>query len=279
MLRPFLLPKSRWRVTYESLAKAHTSVILTVKTLSIIAVLVSVVAYGIWDHLPVVDPSEYFSFADQERVMGLPHFWNVFSNVLFLYVGLFGFFLFIKNYHAYDLGLWESFLVLNISIFVTCWGSSYFHLNPSPQSLMWDRLPMSVGFAALFCFIFADRVTDRYVRVMLPLLSALAVATVLAIDAGPKDLRPYIVLQFGSLLACLYILFFFREGRLSNKLLIVSFVMYALAKVCEVFDHVIFEYFFLSGHTMKHIFAGVAVLLVSIAASRVHLKIKTQRML
>lgn len=261
------------------MAKAHTSVILTVKTLSIIIALVGIVAYGLWDHLPAVDPSDYFLFSDQERVWGLPHFWNVFSNVIFLYVSLFGFFLFIKNYHAYDLGLWESFLLLNISIFVTCWGSSYFHLSPSPQTLLWDRLPMAVGFASLFSFVFADRVTDRYVRVMLPILSALAVTTVLCIDAGPKDLRPYIILQFGSLLACLYILFFFREGRLSNKLLIISFVMYALAKTCELFDHAVFEYFFLSGHTLKHFFAGIAVLLVNVAASRVHLKIKTQRML
>ena len=138
---------------------------------------------------------------------------------------------------------------------------------------------MAVGFASLFSFVFADRVTDRYVRVMLLILSALAVATVLCIDAGPKDLRPYLVLQFGSLLACLYLLFFFREGRLSNKLLTISFVMYALAKVCELFDHALFEYFFLSGHTLKHFFAGIAVLLVNVAASRVHLKIKTQRML
>jgi hypothetical protein len=260
-------------------AKAHTSVILTIKTLSIIIAVVGVVFYGLWDYLPSADPESYFLFSDQERVWGLPHFWNVFSNVIFLYVSLFGFFLFIKNYHAYDLGLWESFLILNISIFVTSWGSSYFHLNPSPTTLLWDRLPMAVGFASLFSFVFADRVTDRYVRIMLPVLSGLAVATVLSIDAGPKDLRPYIVMQFGSLLACLYILFFFRDGRLSNKLLVTSFALYALAKVCEYFDHGVFDYFFLSGHTLKHLLAGFAVLLVNVAASRVHLKIKTQRIL
>lgn len=235
---------------------------------------VGLVFYSLWSYLPLQDPQNYFEFADNRRLWGLINFWNVFSNVLFLHISLFGLILFIRNYHAYDLGLWESFLLLNASLFVTCWGSSYFHLNPTPLTLVWDRLPMAVGFAALVCFVFSDRVTDRYTRFLLPVLSAMNVAAVLCIDAGPKDLRPYIVVQYGSILACLCILVMYRRGRLSNKLIITSFVLYGLAKVCEMFDKTIFDYFFLSGHTLKHLLAAAAVLTLNIAASKVHLKIK-----
>lgn len=234
------------------------------------------VFYALWAHLPAQDPATYFDFADSRRIWGLAHFWNVFSNVLFLHISLFGFIIFIRNYHAYDEGLWESFLLLNVSLFLTCWGSSYFHLNPHPQSLVWDRLPMSVGFAALVCFVFSDRVTDRYTRVLLPVLATLSAASVLNINYGLQDLRPYLVVQYGSLLACVLMLVLYRHGRLSNKLIFTSFVFYALAKVSESFDHLVFDYFFFSGHTLKHLFAAMSVLLLNIAASKVHLKIKRE---
>lgn len=260
--------------TFGALAKANSSAFLALKTCSLIVVVVGVVFYGLWNYLPIQDPQNYFEFADTRRIWGLTHFWNVFSNVLFLHISLFGLILFIRNYHAYDLGLWESFLLLNVSLFVTSWASSYFHLNPSPQTLIWDRLPIAVGFAAVVCFIFSDRVTDRYTRVLLPVLAALNVAAVLCIDAGPKDLRPYIVVQYGSILACLLMLIWHRHGRLSNKLVVTSFAFYGLAKVCEIFDRTIFDYFFLSGHTLKHILAAISVFTLNIAASKVHLKIK-----
>lgn len=261
------------------MAKANSSAVLALKTTSLVVLLVGAFFYAVWSYLPIQDPTQYFQFADARRIWGLDNFWNVFSNVLFLHVSLFGFILFIRNYHAYDLGLWESFLILNVSLFLTCWGSSYFHLRPSEQTLFWDRLPMSLGFAGLVSFVFADRVTDRYVRILMPILMFLSAASVFGIDHGPKDLRPYIVIQFGSLLACLIIMLLNRRGRLSNKIIYSAFVLYALAKVCEYFDQLIFEYFFLSGHTLKHLLAAVAAFMINIAASQVHLKIKRDRIL
>lgn len=261
------------------LAKANSSAVLALKTTSLVVLIVGAVFYSVWSYLPLQDPTLYFQFADTRRIWGLDNFWNVFSNVLFLHVSLLGFILFIRNYHAYDLGLWESFLILNVSVFLTCWGSSYFHLRPSEQTLFWDRLPMSLGFAGLVSFIFADRVTDRYIRVLMPILMFLSAASVFCIDHGPKDIRPYIVVQYGSLMACLIIMLLNRRGRLSNKIIYMGLALYGFAKVCEYFDQLIFDYFFFSGHTLKHIIAAMAVLLINIAASQVHLKIKRDRIL
>jgi hypothetical protein len=271
-----ILPLDGPEYTFGLLAKANSSALLALKTIGIIFLSVGALFYIAWPHLPTQDAAQYFDFVDTRRILGLENFWNVFSNVFFLYMSLFGFFIFIRNYHAYDTGLWESFLLLNISVFLTCWGSSYFHLNPTPQNLIWDRLPMAVGFAALVSFIFSDRVTDRYTRILLPVLSAISIGAVLMVDFGPRDLRPYIVVQFGSILACLFIMLMYRWGRLSTKLILTSFAFYLVAKLCEHFDAVVFDYLFLSGHTLKHLLAGVAILLVNIAASRVHLKIKRE---
>ncbi|MBY0386239.1 ceramidase [bacterium] len=273
------MPLESASATFIALAKANSSAVLALKTTSLIVLIVGAVFYSVWSYLPVQDPTQYFLFADVRRIWGLDNFWNVFSNVLFLHVSLFGFILFIRNYHAYDLGLWESFLVLNVSVFLTCWGSSYFHLRPTEQTLFWDRLPMSLGFAGLVSFIFADRVTDRYVRILLPIFMLLSGASVFGIDHGPKDIRPYIVIQYGSLLACLIIMLFHRRGRLSNAVIYFGLAFYGLAKVCEHFDQLIFDYFFLSGHTLKHVLAALAVFMINIAASQVHLKIKRDRIL
>lgn len=260
------------------LAKANSSAVLAIQTTALILLVIGGVFYFAWPHLPLQDSAEYFQFADQRRILGLPHFWNVFSNVLFLYLSLFGFFIFIRNYHALDEGLWESFLVFAIGVFLTCWGSSYFHLNPNPQTLLWDRLPMAVGFVALFCFLFADRITDRYNRVMLPVLATLAIGSVFAVNHGPQDLRPYIVVQYGALLACLFLLVFHRRGRVSTKLFAMSFVFYGIAKLCEYFDVQMFDHTFWSGHTWKHIFAAAAIYCLCLAAAKVHLQIKRDRM-
>lgn len=262
-----------------TLAKANSSAVLALKTTSLVVLIVGAIFYSVWSYLPLQDPAQYFQFADVRRIWGLDNFWNVFSNVLFLHVSLFGFILFIRNYHAYDLGLWESFLVLNVSVFLTCWGSSYFHLRPSEQTLFWDRLPMSLGFAGLVSFIFADRVTDRYVRILMPILMLVSGASVFCIDLGPKDIRPYIVIQYGALLACLIIMLLNRRGRLSNRMIYSALALYVIAKVCEYFDELIFDYFFLSGHTLKHLLAALAVLTINLAASQVHLKIKRDRIL
>ena len=39
---------------------------------------------------PIPQPAEYHDFADQRQIAGIPHFWNVISNLPFAIVGLFG---------------------------------------------------------------------------------------------------------------------------------------------------------------------------------------------
>ena len=43
-------------------------------------------------------------------------------------------------------------------IFLTGFGSSYYHLNPNDNTLFWDRLPMTFCFAAILAAVVEERV-------------------------------------------------------------------------------------------------------------------------
>ena len=52
-------------------------------------------------------------------------------------------------------------LVLFTGIFLTGFGSSYYHLNPNDSTLFWDRLPMTLCFAAILSAVVEERVDAR----------------------------------------------------------------------------------------------------------------------
>jgi len=91
---------------------------------------------------PIVQNQNYHDFADQRTLFGIPHFWNVISNIPFLGIGAVG---------LWQFGRSQAAMLLFLSIFLTGFGSAYYHLEPSDQTLFWDRLPMAVGFMAIFC--------------------------------------------------------------------------------------------------------------------------------
>jgi hypothetical protein len=48
--------------------------------------------------------------------------------------------------------------VLFAGIFLTGFGSSYYHLDPNDSTLFWDRLPMTICFAAILSAVVEERV-------------------------------------------------------------------------------------------------------------------------
>ena len=86
---------------------------------------------------PIVQNQNYHDFADERMIFGIPNFWNVVSNVPFIGIGAAG---------LLQFGRPQATLLLFLGIFLTGFGSSYYTLEPSDQTLFWDRLPMAVGF-------------------------------------------------------------------------------------------------------------------------------------
>ena len=87
---------------------------------------------------PLLQNQAYHQFADQRELLGIPNFWNVVSNLLFVVVGAVGLLRFHRD---------ATTTVLFAGIFLTGFGSSYYHLDPNDSTLFWDRLPMTICFA------------------------------------------------------------------------------------------------------------------------------------
>jgi hypothetical protein len=211
------------------------------------------------------DPA-FHHFADQRTIFGIPHFFDVVSNVPFFLIGLWGLFVALvgsKQMFAETSERWP-YVVLFLGVILTCFGSSYYHWNPNNHTLVWDRLPMTVGFMGLLSATIAERVNLRFgIRWLLPLV-LVGIASVVYWNrtelAGAGDLRPYILVQFGSLFLLLLILILFPPKYTGGKYVGYAIGFYGLAKLLEVADVPIYRVLHIvSGHTLKHLAAAAGI--------------------
>ena len=225
---------------------------------------------------PIAQPPDYAVFVDQRPLFGIPNAYDVLSNVAFAVVGVLGLAATFARRTAMFADPWDRwpYAVLFAGVALSSLGSSYFHLSPDNARLMWDRLPMTVGFVALLVALLAERVHRPLARALfLPLLMAGALSAgywYWSELRGAGDLRPYLVVQFGSLaLVVLMLLLYPGRGR-DTAYLAAGLVAYAAAKGLEIADAPIFEAtgHLVSGHTLKHLVAagGVACLVAMLRA-------------
>lgn len=213
--------------------------------------------------------SAYHNFADQRRIFGIPNILNVASNIFFLFVGLAGM-RFVRvtplageSPFSDSVDRW-SYFVFFVAVAATAFGSGYYHLHPDNETLVWDRLPMAVGFLSLLAAVICERMSPGTgVRRLLYLLPVLGAASVFYWQAtersGHGDLRPYAIAQFGSLIAILLLMALFRPRLTRGPDLIVALAIYAAAKALEAGDRLIFSAGgIVSGHTLKHIAAAIS---------------------
>jgi multidrug transporter EmrE-like cation transporter len=137
----------------------------------------------------------YHLFADHRTVLGVANGLNVLSNAAFAVVGLAGLRLFrhgaVQLRDGRERWPWMAFF---FGVALTSLGSAWYHLAPSNDSLVWDRLPMAVGFMGLLAALIAERVDPRAGLWLLGPVVALGVGSVLywhlTERAGVGDLRP-----------------------------------------------------------------------------------------
>ncbi|MGC1951972.1 MAG: ceramidase domain-containing protein [Gammaproteobacteria bacterium] len=219
---------------------------------------------------PMAQDPIYHDFADQRGFWGIPNFSDVVSNAPFLLVGGFGlaalFGRSARRESRPDL-LTLPFAVYFAAVGLVALGSTYYHQDPSNETLFWDRVPMSIAFMALFAAIIIDRIDEKAGRILLPVLIVLGIASVvywhLTERTGNGDLRLYALVQFFPMLAVPLICLLFPPRRLDCRYLVPMFLLYGAAKVFEHFDDQIFMLLgpFISGHSLKHLFAAMAALM------------------
>ncbi len=210
----------------------------------------------------------YHLFADQRDMLAIPNAHNVLSNLPFCLVGLIGM---IGAFNQRDRLREQTgmYLVFFGAVFFTGFGSAYYHVNPTNLTLVWDRLPMAIGFMSILAAITAERIDPKLGRRLMPYLLLAGIGSVLYWH-GFDDLRPYALVQFGSLLALLAILVF--RPRPGSTLLWLALAFYVLAKVFEAGDVQVFALSAgqVSGHALKHLAAAITPLLILLHMKNLH---------
>lgn len=198
---------------------------------------------------PLLQDQNYHQFADQRELFGVPNFWNVVSNLPFIAVGVIGLAQFRGD---------ATTSVLFAGLFLTGFGSSYYHINPNDDTLFWDRLPMTLCFAAILAAVVEERVDVKAGAMLLGPLLAIGIFSLL-LWRWTDDLRLYAWAQFFPFLALVLILSLFPPKYTGTSYWFGAATLYALAKLLEYYDDKVFSVGeIVSGHTLKHLAAAAA---------------------
>lgn len=198
---------------------------------------------------PIPQSQIYHGFADQRTLFGIPNFWNVASNLPFVFIGA--------------AGLWQirvhfSARIFFLGVFLTGFSSSYYHWNPDDTGLFWDRLPMSIAFMAILANVIEERIDDRAGRMLLWPLVLLGIASLLW-WRQTDDLRLYGWVQFFPCVVLPLIFWLLPPKHGSDGYWIAAAGWYLLAKALEFTDAVIFSAgHVMAGHALKHLAAAAA---------------------
>ena len=227
-------------------------------------VVVSTVAIFFIDRIPQ-DPN-YHQFVDNIGQFFIPNFWNVVSNVPFFVVGLLGLIYMPRIHHIS--GLTVAYRLWFFGVAMVAFGSGYYHWQPSNDTLLWDRLPMTVAFMSLFAIIIAEFVSQRIAKRLLWPMVIMGVASVIywlwseSVSAG--DLRFYALIQFLPMLLIPLILCLYRSRFTHSSGYWWLLLFYVVAKILEYFDGQIYQLTdqIMSGHALKHVAAAIGVWLL-----------------
>jgi len=224
---------------------------------------------------PVAQDPAYHDFADRRTLLTVPNFLDVFSNLAFAVVGIIG----LKTV-ARCRGLGEASVAWRVfyaGVLLTAFGSGYYHLDPNNETLVWDRLPMTIAFMGFVSIIVGEYLSPRLgSRLLVPLL-VVGAGSVLywswTESLGRGDLRAYALVQFLPLLLIPGIVLLYRERSELGPIVGGMIVFYIAAKLFEFFDAAVFAAGgVVSGHTLKHLAAAMApaCLLYALRQRRYH---------
>lgn len=233
----------------------------------LIVVLCVFVLLGLFFVSPISQDSEYHNFSDTRVYLSIPNMFNVLSNVPFVIVGVFGLVVIGRADEKTLKIVWTNklayvFLFIG-SLFVGI-GSGYYHLFPNNETLVWDRIPMTVAFMALYSVIIGEFVSEKLGRLCLLPLIFLGISSVFywwfTEGNGEGDLRYYAIIQFFPIITIPIMLVFFKSKFNCVWGYWLLLCTYIVAKVFEIFDAQIYYYLnFISGHSIKHVLPAIGL--------------------
>ncbi|MDD2777064.1 MAG: alkaline phytoceramidase [Gallionella sp.] len=209
---------------------------------------------------PIKQNLHYHDFGDRRAFFGIPNFFDVLTNMPFLLVGMAGVhFCWGRRALSFRLA-WLTFFT---GVAMVSAGSGYYHWHPNNDTLVWDRLPMTVAFMGLFAALLAEYVSAKLGKY---LLAPAILAGLFSVYYWHwfDDLRFYVWIQFVPLLTIPFLMGLFRPKYSRQWLLLVALGCYMLAKLLEFYDGEVFNLTqsHFSGHSFKHLLAALGCLFI-----------------
>jgi hypothetical protein len=208
---------------------------------------------------PIAQVPAYHDLADQRPLLGIPHFWNVVSNLPFLVIGVMGLEL-LRRRPQEAAAAWAA---LFAGTALVAFGSSYYHLDPGDATLVWDRIPIGIAFMGFFVALLAEHFDGGARRTAKALLFPLVILSIGTIYWWriTGDLAPWIWVQLAPMLAIVLALALLPGRYTHRRYLAYALAWYVLAKLLELGDEPVMRWTSgaTSGHVLKHLAAAAGV--------------------
>src|SRR5882724_876290 len=108
-------------------------------------------------HGRIAQPLHYNEFADASAAFGIHHAADVLSNAGFALVAIWGWLTLRPRRSSDQLRKgWPGYRLFLIGLFLTAFGSGFYHLAPDNARLIWDRLPIALACAGLLVGVRGD---------------------------------------------------------------------------------------------------------------------------
>jgi hypothetical protein len=225
---------------------------------------------------PIPQPLQYHDFADRRACFGVANCLDSASNALFALAGLAGL-LFLSSgagrrafIDAREALPYRLFFLAAILVGL---GSGYYHLAPDNGRLVWDRMAVSLALMSLFSAMLCERVSLTAGLRLLPLLLAAGPGSAIywgwSEMRGNGDLRAYGLMQLYPMLLIPLLLKLYAPRYSGDKNILAVIGLYLLALLCDLTDQRIAALTgAVSGHTLKHILAALAMYWVVVRLKR-----------
>jgi len=223
---------------------------------------------------PIAQDPGYHKLSDERTILSVPNFWNVMTNAPFVIIGAMGMLLLARGNVPGGLAeLRTIYFTFFLGVFATGIGSAFYHYEPINQTLVWDRVPITVSFMAFFSAVTGEQISINAGRKLVWPLIALGIFSVLSWYMselrGAGDLRLYALVQYLPVLLTPVILLLYKS-RLTPSCYLWSVVgAYGVAKVAESLDGQLYGTVkIISGHSIKHLAAALGTYIFYLALRR-----------
>jgi hypothetical protein len=191
----------------------------------------------------------------------------------FLLSGLLGLWFVARAGLTLDAGTRWALATLFFGLVLTSIGSGYYHLAPDNARLVFDRMPMIIAMSGCLGAVIADRFGGATAWSLAGLM-AVGLWTVhqwsVSEQLGRGDLRWYALYQGLIICLCALLLLLFPSRNAATPAVVVALVGNVAAKLFELLDKPIYSLSgILSGHTLKHLSAGLAFLPLAFLIRRI----------